>query len=278
MDQIKIEGLEVYASHGVFPEERKNGQVFVIDAVLRTDLRPAGKADELTLSTHYGQVCQLIYDYLRENTFFLIEAAAEHLAEEILLQFPLIESLILEIRKPHAPIALPFSSVSVRIERGWKLAYLGIGSNMGNRQEFLEKGIKGLKDNPRIRKVNCSKFITTAPYGGVEQEDFLNGAVELKTLLSPQELLIFLHQLEEEAGRERKVRWGPRTLDMDILFYEDFVSADPALTVPHPDMANRGFVLAPLRELCPWYIHPVTGKSVERMYQELKGAEPDHGE
>ncbi|MDE7403791.1 MAG: 2-amino-4-hydroxy-6-hydroxymethyldihydropteridine diphosphokinase, partial [Lachnospiraceae bacterium] len=112
-------------------------------------------------------------------------------------------------------------------------------------------------------------IIATAPYGGVEQDDFLNAAIELKTLLTPYELLSFLHELEAKAGRERKVHWGPRTLDLDILFYQDFLSNDPVLTVPHPDMENRQFVLEPLNELCPWYFNPVTGKNVRQMYLEL---------
>lgn len=270
MDEIRIENLEVYGAHGVLAKETRNGQMFMINAVLRTDLGPAGKADDLSLSTHYGHVCQFMNQYLREHTFLLIEAAAEHLAKEVLLKFPLVHSIVLELKKPHAPIGLPFSSVSVKLERGWKKAYLGIGSNMGDKQKFLDTAVKKLKKNPEIKDVRCSGFLRTAPYGGVEQDDFLNGAVELKTLLMPCELLEFLHRLEAEAGRERKVRWGPRTLDLDILFYEDFVSGDPVLTVPHPDMANREFVLKPLEELCPWQVDPVSGKTVRQMLMELE--------
>lgn len=274
MDQIKIENLEIYAAHGVFPEETRNGQIFKIDAVLYTDLRPAGTKDELTLSTHYGEVCQFMTQFFRENTFLLIEAAAEQLVRVVLLKFPLIEKVELELKKPHAPIGLPFESVSVRIERGWKTAYLGIGSNLGDKQQFLDKAVLRLKENKLIREVKCSKIIATLPYGDTAIYDFLNGAIELKTLLTPYELLDFLHELEAEAGRERKVHWGPRTLDIDILFYQDFVSNDPALTVPHPDMENREFVLEPLDELCPWYLNPVTGKTVRQMLKELSGSKP----
>ena len=118
--------------------------------------------------------------------------------------------------------------------------------------------------------MRCSKLLYTKPYGGVKQEDFLNGAIELETLLTPYELLDFLHELEKEAGRERKIHWGPRTLDLDILFYEDFVSDDPKLTIPHPDMENRLFVLEPLMELCPYYINPINQKSVKQMLKELQ--------
>lgn len=270
MDRIKIENLELYGNHGVFPEETKNGQMFKIDAVLYADLAPAGKADELTLSTHYGEVCLFIAQFFKENTYKLIEAAAEHLVSALLIQFPGIERIELELKKPHAPIPLPFESVSVRIERGWKKAYLGIGSNLGERQQYLEQAIKKLKENERIRDVKCSRIISTAPYGENALYDFLNGAIELKTLLNPYELLAFLQELEKEAGRERKIHWGPRTLDLDILFYQDFVSNDPLLTVPHPDMENRDFVLKPLDELCPWYLNPVTGKTVRQMLKELE--------
>lgn len=270
MDQIKIEGLEIYAGHGVFPEENRNGQRFVASAVLYSDLAPAGKSDDLTLSTHYGEVCRLISRYLKEHTYKLIEAAAEHAVCEVLLAFPHIKELEFTLCKPDAPIGLPFKNVSVSIKRGWRKAYLGIGSNMGDKKAYIEKALDGLRKSGKIRNVKCSELVVTSPYGGVEQDDFLNGAVFLETLFSPMELLDFLHELEQEAGRERKVHWGPRTLDLDILFYEDYVSDDPVLTVPHPDMENREFVLNPLAQLSPYEIHPVLGKSVKRLLAELR--------
>ncbi len=275
MDEIKIEGLEIYTGHGVFEEENRNGQPFFVNAVLYTDTRAAGLSDDLTLSTHYGEVSRLIYSFLRENTFKLIETAAERTAQQVLLNFPLIQAVDLEIRKPRAPIGLPFASVSVKISRGWKKAYLGIGSNMGDKRKYMDDAVKRLKADERIRKVRTSSWITTKPYGGVEQDDFLNGAVELETLYTPRELLRFLQAVEKAAGRERKVRWGPRTLDLDILFYEDFVSDTEELTVPHPDIQNREFVLKPLYELCPYYMHPLFCKSVRQMLDELSERRAD---
>lgn len=270
MDEIRIKNLEVYAGHGVFEEENAAGQPFFVNVVLYTDIRPAGLQDDLTLSTHYGEVSQFINRYLKEHTFQLIEAAAEHLAEQILLRFPLVQELTLEISKPRAPIGLPFGSVSVKINRGWKKAYLGIGSNLGDKRRYVEEAVEKLKKNPKIRKVRASEFIVTEPYGGVEQDLFLNGAIELETLYFPEDFLRFLQSVEKEAGRERKIHWGPRTLDLDILFYENFVSDSPQLTVPHPDMQNRDFVLKPLSELCPGYMHPVLLKSVGQLLAELR--------
>ncbi len=270
MDEIRIEDLEIYAAHGVYPEERINGQKFLVDAVLYMDTQKAGWADELELTTDYGRVCHFIEQFNKENTYRLIEAAAEHLVRALLLAFPQIERIKLELKKPNAPIGLPFGNVSVRIERGWKKVYLGIGSNLGDRQGFLDRAVEGIQENELIREVRCSQIIATKPYGENARYEFLNGAVELKTLLTPYELLDFLHRLEAEAGRERKEHWGPRTLDLDILFFQDFLSNDPALTVPHPDLENREFVLEPLNELCPWLYHPVTGKTVRQMLMELR--------
>lgn len=269
MDEIRIEGLEVYAGHGVFEEERRNGQPFLINAVLYTDVRQAGINDDLTLSTNYGEVSCMIDRFLRQSTFQLIETLAERTAEKILLQFPRVKAVELEIKKPKAPIGLPFESVSVKICRGWKKAYLGIGSNMGDKKGYMEEALIKLENNKKIRNMRVSSFIVTQPYGGVEQDEFLNGAVELETLYTPWELLCFLQSVEKEAGRTRDIHWGPRTLDLDILFYEDFLCDFGELTVPHPDMQNRDFVLKPLNELCPYKTHPIFHKSVRQMLEEL---------
>ena len=269
MDEIRIENLEIYAGHGVFAEENRNGQPFFVNATLYTDTRAAGQKDDLTLSTHYGEVSHLIHKCLREKTFQLIEAAAEYAAEQVLLQFPLVKSLSLEIRKPSAPIGLPFESVSVKIHRGYKKAYLSIGSNMGDKEQYVNEAVEKIKAHSLIKIVRVSELLVTKPYGGVEQDDFLNGAIELETLLSPIELLHFLQKTELEAGRERKIHWGPRTLDLDILFYEDVISQTKELMIPHPDMQNREFVLKPLAELCPYYMHPLLNKSVKQMLEEL---------
>ncbi|MDE7248529.1 MAG: dihydroneopterin aldolase, partial [Lachnospiraceae bacterium] len=120
MDSIIIRELEVYAGHGWYKEETDCGQKFLVNAVLNTNLRSAGLSDDLSCSTDYGKVCHFISDYLRQHTFLLIEAAAEHLAHEILIAFPMIMELTLEIRKPFAPVGLPLAYASVLIRRGWK--------------------------------------------------------------------------------------------------------------------------------------------------------------
>lgn len=272
MDQIIIEELAVFAHHGVYREENEKGQNFYVNAVLETDTRRAGTLDDLGLSTNYGEVCAFVSSFLQEHTYRLIETAAERTAEALLLRFPLIRRLTLEIRKPEAPIPLPFGSVSVKIVRGWRRAYLSCGSNMGDRRAHLDGAVEALKADDKCRVLRVSDWIETAPYGGVEQDDFLNGAVMLDTIYTPEELLEKLHEIENDHQRERKVHWGPRTLDLDLLLYEDCVMCTEELAVPHMDMHNRAFVLKPLAQIAPYERHPLLGKSVLQMYEEIEAS------
>lgn len=269
-DEIRIDKLEVYAYHGVYQEERRRGQIFLVSAVLYEDTRRAGTEDRIECSTDYGEVSLHIEKWMKENTCYTLEAVAERLAESILLKYDLICGLDLEVYKPEAPIPLPFKSVSVKISRRWHRAWLSVGSNLGDRQKYIEDGLQALKAHPRIRLTRVSDMIETKPYGGVEQEDFLNGVIELETLLGPEELLEVLHEIESGAGRERTLRWGPRTLDLDILFFDRLVYESNDLVIPHPDMQNREFVLRPLSTVAPNYRHPVLGTTVLQELEELE--------
>jgi len=254
----------------VYPEETKLGQRFIVDAALYTDTRPAGLGDDLSLSTDYGRVCKEIERFLTTQTYRLLEAAAEHLAEYLLLTFPMVVEVGLEIKKPSAPIPLPFDFVSVEVRRGWQQAVVACGSNLGDRGGYLRQAAEKIAGDKKCRLLSSADLIETKPYGNVEQDDFLNGAFLVETLYRPKELLAFLNRLEAEAGRERLVHWGPRTLDLDLIFYEDCVMRTEELTVPHPDMHNREFVLRPVAQLVPQWVHPVFGESVSRLLERLK--------
>lgn len=275
MDKIEIRDLEIFANHGVFPEETALGQKFVVSAVMYTETRPAGLTDDLSASINYGEVSHMITDFLQKNTYKLLEAAVENLAEMLLLSLPLLKKITLRIEKPWAPVGLPLKTVAVEITRGWHTAYVAFGSNMGDKKKYLDDAIQGLRDMKEIVVEKVSEYLVTEPYGDVEQDEFLNGALRVRTLLSPEELLDRLHVLEQAADRKRIIHWGPRTLDLDILFYEDFVSGTKELTVPHPDMQNRSFVLDPMDELNPGYVHPLLQKTIRQMKLELEGDKND---
>lgn len=270
LDQIKIENLEVFANHGVFPEENKLGQKFLISATLYTDTRKAGKTDELTASIHYGEVSQFIDSYMKTHTYQLIERVAESLAEELLVNTPLLEKVRIEVKKPWAPIGLPLETVSVEIERRWHTVYIALGSNIGDSKQYLDEAVAQLDHLTNTKVLKCSKYYVTAPYGMVEQDDFLNACLQLRTLLTPEELLEELHKIEQNAGRERVIHWGPRTLDLDIIFYDDLVLEQDDLCIPHVEMHKRKFVLEPLHEIAPYKRHPVYRKTVREMLEDLE--------
>lgn len=269
MDEIRIRDLTVFARHGVLPEETALGQKFLLSMTLRRPLRRAALTGGLSLSVDYAEACAFATQFMQEHTYALIESAAEALAAALLERYDIC-SVAVELKKPWAPIGLPLEGVSVYIERAWHTAYIALGSNLGDREGYLRSAVEALRAAEGCRVQRVSSFIVTPPYGGVEQGDFLNGCLELRTRLEPMELLELLHGIESAAGRERLVRWGPRTLDLDILFYDGLVLDSSELTIPHPDMANRAFVLVPLSELAPQFRHPLTKKTVRQMLDELK--------
>lgn len=265
-----IKNLEIFANHGVFPEENTLGQKFVISAVLFTDTRKAGRTDDLTASIHYGEVSAKITEFVQGHTYLLLERLLEELAEHLLLTCDLLKQVTLEVKKPWAPVHLPLETVSVEITRGWHKAYVACGSNMGDRKAFLQMGVEELAAHPLCRMGQVSDFITTAPYGYLAQDDFLNGAMEVETLLTPEELLGVLHEIEKKANRIREIHWGPRTLDLDILFYDQLVLDTEILHIPHIDMQKREFVLKPMDQIAPWLRHPVLNRTIHELWTELE--------
>ena len=146
--------------------------------------------------------------------------------------------------------------------------YIGIGSNLGNREENCEKAIGLLLENG-ITVTRMSSMVETEPWGVTEQEKFINTAVEARTDMGPEELLAALKKIEFDMGRLPSARWGPRLVDLDILFYDDLVMKTDDLEIPHRDIKERGFVLKPLAEIAPDKVHPVLKKRVSELLEEL---------
>lgn len=270
MDRISIKGLEVFANHGVFEEENVLGQKFIINIDMYLSTRAAGINDDINKSVDYGAVCILIKKIMTEKNYKLIEAAAEAVAAGVLLEYSELLEVDVEIEKPWAPVMMPLSTVSVKINRKRHRVYLGLGSNMGDRESYLDFAIDELNKDKYTKVTRVSDFIETKPYGDVEQDDFLNGCVEIETFHTPTELLEFVNKIEQAAGRKRIIHWGPRTLDIDILLYDNLLYDDDTLHIPHVELAKRMFVLEPLHSIAGSVRHPIYNKTITELYEELK--------
>ena len=275
MDKIEIKGLKVFAYHGVLEEEKKEGQDFFVDATLYLDIKTPGKSDELDDTVNYARVCALIDSFLKKNTYNLIEMAARQTAIAVLKSMPKIRKIDITIHKPSAPIGLPFDDVTVTVTEKWNKAYLSIGSNMGDSEGYLNQAVDSIYDDDNCRVLQVSNYIQTKPYGPVEQDDFLNGCLEIETLYTPLELLTFVNKIEAEANRERQIHWGPRTLDIDIVLYNEDVVFEPNLIIPHREMHKRAFVLVPLAQIAPYAKNPVLGKCAQVLLDELDDKEKE---
>lgn len=267
MDKITIKDLEIYCNHGVYREENVLGQKFLVSAELYLNTRKAGILDSPDITVDYATICKFIDEYMRTNTFNLIEAVAEHLTMALFARYTALTEIKLEVKKPWAPIGLPLQYVSVKIERKWHVAYIALGSNMGDKLSFLENAVESIKNDVNCKLLKMSDFIVTKPYGPVEQDDFLNGCLKLETLYEPGELLAFLQRLESEANRTREIHWGPRTLDLDILLYDDLILDSDNLVIPHPEMHKRAFVLQPLCQIAPNAVHPLYNARIRDMVE-----------
>lgn len=268
-DFIEIKNLEVYAHHGVLEAEKQLGQKFYIDAKLFFNVELVSFSDEIDESVDYAKVIRTIQRMVSQQSANLIESVAESVVYILLYEYPKIQRIDFNIRKPSAPIDASFDYVGVSISRSRHKAYVALGSNVGDREDHLNNAIEKINEYDRIMKIKkISSFYNTAPVGYVDQPDFLNAVIEIETYLEPEGLLYLLHKIEDEEGRERTVHWGPRTLDLDIILFDDMIINTTNLKIPHPEMTKRDFVLVPLCEIAPYAIHPLTNKYIKELKEE----------
>lgn len=270
MDKLYIKDLEVFAHHGVSPEEKILGQKFLISVTLTLDMREAAITGDLTKSVHYGELSHALEKEFQKESYDLIETAGEMLATYVLNHYPMVSQVKIMIKKPWAPILKSMDTIAIEITRQWHRAFIGFGANMGDKLKNIEAAIAALTATDGIKILKQSTIIETEPWGYKNQDVFLNGVLEIKTFLPPRELMTRLLAIEESLKREHTIHWGPRTLDLDILFYDKVISDDPSVILPHPRAHERGFVMAPMAEIAPYFIHPVLCKSMTEILKEIQ--------
>ena len=269
MDNLIIKGLELFGFHGVNREEKAMGQKFIVDAVLLMDMEEACERDSIDSTINYAELCHELQDVFRSEKHDLIEKAATVMCDYILLNYRQVNEVDLTLKKPWAPVHLPMEYPAVRIVRKRHTAYIAVGSNMGDKEGNIKKAIEVIDSSIRTSVIKTSKLIETDPVGYEDQDVFLNGVFKVETLLSPKQLIRWLLSIEDDLKRVRDVRWGPRTIDLDIIYYDDLVSHDEEVILPHPRMHERGFVLEPLNEIAPYAFHPILKKRTFELLNEV---------
>ncbi len=270
MDKLVIKDLEVFGYRGVHPEEDKEGEKFVISAELLLDLKLAGITDRISNTIDSVRLCRELEEQFSNNTHKLMERSAEELATYILLNYRMVRHVSLILKKPWAPVGRNVEYVGVEIERQWREAYIGLGSNIENRLDYLSSALDAIDKSDLTRVVNVSPVYETAPVGVTDQPSFLNAVAKVQTLLPPRSLVTILLSFEKSLRRVRTQRWGPRTIDLDVLFIDDIITSFEEIVVPHPRLHRRMFVIKPLADVAPHFLHPVLGERVIHMLEKLR--------
>ncbi|MPY92177.1 MAG: 2-amino-4-hydroxy-6-hydroxymethyldihydropteridine diphosphokinase [Acidimicrobiia bacterium] len=255
-DRIEVNQIRARGTIGVLPSEQERSQPFEVDLVIEVDTCAAGESDDLGDALDYGVPIAMVHRVITTERHQLLERVATRIAAEVLALGP-VHAVEVTIRKMQVPVPYDVGSTAVHIRRGRAdpasrarqtyEAFVAMGSNLGDRRELLRYGVRQLE-----RVTAISPVYETAPVGGpAGQGPYLNLVVALHTELDPFQLLGRCLAIEAATGRERTVRFGPRTLDLDVLLVDDIEIRSPQLTLPHPRMWDRRFVLQPLADLAP---------------------------
>lgn len=257
-DLITLTGLTAYGYHGVLPEEKERGQEFSVDLRLEVALDRAAVSDDLRHTVNYAEVAADAVAVITGPAQDLIESVAGQIAQRVLTR-PLVEAVEVTLHKPHAPVGLPVDDVMVQLRRQRDVpVVIALGANLGeDPATTLDRALVRLRERAGLTEVVCSPLFETDPVGGPEQPVYLNAVALARTSLAPWRVLAALHEIEAEFGRTREVRWGARTLDLDLIQVgtpgqvTEVISDDADLMLPHPRAHQRGFVLVPWHAVDP---------------------------
>ncbi len=242
--------MSFFSRIGVLDFEKAKGQNFLVDLTLDYGYIQAADTDDLKQTTNYADVYSLLENYFAECKVDLLEYACNEIID---LLFSFDEKIVrvdILLKKPQAPINGKFAYMAVRQKRKrHNLVYLSLGSNLGDSVRLLDRAVEMLTAIPEVSHLRTSKYIQTMPWGKIDQPNFVNAAVELIYQGSPFKLLRQCQEIEIKLGRKRLVKWGPRLIDIDIIFFDDLEINTEELKIPHPYFRERDFVMDPILEL-----------------------------
>ena len=265
---IRLEDIRLHGHLGVTPAEQATGCDLLVTVELAVDLGRVLTTDQLADTVDYSAVYRLVAATVGERDQRLVESLAGRLAELVATAFPVTAATV-AVRKLAPPVGGAAAAATAVVTRRWRDAWVGLGGNLGDRLAILRSAVAGLFGGPGCRLAAVSSLYETDPVGGPLQPPYYNAVAWLRTLAEPEQLLAVAHRLEEAAGRVRAERWGPRTLDVDLLVVDGEQRWGPDLILPHPRLTQRAFVLTPLAELAPGLL--VAGRPVAELAAAVDG-------
>jgi len=267
MDKISIKELKVFAYHGCDVVENKDGQDFFISADILLNFDKVCISDNLDHTVDYSKVCYVIKDAFCKEKYKTLEKCASVVIDSIFAYSSLIEEVNLKIDKPNTPIDLEFDTISIEMSKKYSTVFLGLGSNLGDKVQNLDSAIAQIKKIAKVQSV--AKYTNTKPWGEKNQPDYVNTVAKISTTLSPTQLLEELNKIENNLGRVRTIKWAARTIDIDILLYDNLVINKDNLVIPHPYLHSRKFVLQTLAEIAPHFVHPILNQSILSLSKQI---------
>ncbi|HEY4695423.1 MAG TPA: 2-amino-4-hydroxy-6-hydroxymethyldihydropteridine diphosphokinase [Candidatus Hydromicrobium sp.] len=284
MFSIIIKDLNLFGYHGVKESEKKDGQNFRFNIKILLNKDNFLSEDDLENTLNYSEVIKLIKRINSDNRFNLLETLSQTAAGRIMDMSPMIEKVTVKIEKTSPPIEENLESVGVeyildrksiedrgkgKIESSEIDVYMSLGSNIGNRENNLRKAVNLIGSNPSINIVKVSSIYETEPMYLKDQNSFYNIVLEARTGVEPGpfEMMGFLKGIEYSMGRKRvENKYGPRIIDIDLLYYGEIFIESVFLTVPHPGIEERKFVLVPLSEITPGFT--LKGENIEKFIEK----------
>lgn len=284
MFRIIIKDLNLFGYHGVKESEKKDGQNFCFNIEILLNKNSFLNGDSIENTLNYSEVIKLVKDINSNRRFNLLETLSQEIANRIMGMSFLIEKVSVKIEKTSPPIKENIESVGVeyildrkslesggegKLESSEVDVYMSLGSNIGNRENNLRKAVDLIGRSPNINIIKVSSIYETEPMYFKDQDSFYNIVLQAQVdrELSPFEMMGFLKGIEYGFGRKRsEKRYGPRIIDIDLLYYGEMVIESNFFTVPHPGIEERKFVLVPFSEIAPEFI--IEGKNIKNFIGE----------